>query len=342
MGRAAHRPDATDTLTRALTEVTRLPTPAAADGTGGHERRGGDRGDELLLPGVARDLSRLPTPAVLDKDFNALGTAAAREESGKQMHLAHVLGRDLLPTPAVNDMGEGKTPEEFDRWNTGPTMAHQMHSSPLSIEAQRITNLPTPRASAGRHAAPGSHGGVQLADVFIPEKAKRLPTPDAYQGTRGGGVHPDTRRAGGHSVSLADVSEHEVKRLSTPKATNNENRASEGYKPGVGWQIAHTDWAQYGPAIRIWEEVIGRPAPEPTIPGKRGEPRLNPALTEWMMGLAEGHVCDVPGLSREAKLKACGNGVVPQQAAAALRLLLADLRPLVQAYASEVGEASAA
>lgn len=38
------------------------------------------------------------------------------------------------------------------------------------------------------------------------------------------------------------------------------------------------------------------------------------------MGLPAGHVTDVPGLSRNAQLKALGNGVVPQQAALALRL----------------------
>ncbi|MER6772701.1 hypothetical protein ABT389_23480 [Streptomyces bacillaris] len=40
------------------------------------------------------------------------------------------------------------------------------------------------------------------------------------------------------------------------------------------------------------------------------------------MGLPAGWVTDVPGLSRTAQLKALGNGVVPQQATAALRLLL--------------------
>ncbi|MEE1755625.1 hypothetical protein [Streptomyces sp. SP18CS02] len=42
------------------------------------------------------------------------------------------------------------------------------------------------------------------------------------------------------------------------------------------------------------------------------------------MGLPEGHVTDVPGLSRSAQLKALGNGVVPQQADAALQALLAN------------------
>lgn len=40
-----------------------------------------------------------------------------------------------------------------------------------------------------------------------------------------------------------------------------------------------------------------------------------------MMGLPEGHVTDV-GLKRNAQLKALGNGVVPQQAALAIRALL--------------------
>ena len=81
------------------------------------------------------------------------------------------------------------------------------------------------------------------------------------------------------------------------------------------------DWGQYGLAIRRWERVLGRPAPAPTEPGRTGQ-RLSPAFVEWLMGLPEGWVTDVPGLSRNAQLKALGNGVVPAQAAMALRLLL--------------------
>ncbi|MFI9563798.1 hypothetical protein [Streptomyces rishiriensis] len=40
-----------------------------------------------------------------------------------------------------------------------------------------------------------------------------------------------------------------------------------------------------------------------------------------MMGLPAGHVTAVPGLSRNAQLKALGNGVVPLQAAHALTVL---------------------
>lgn len=44
------------------------------------------------------------------------------------------------------------------------------------------------------------------------------------------------------------------------------------------------------------------------------------------MGLPPGWVTDVPGLSRSAQLKALGNGVVPQQAVAAVYLLAARIR----------------
>jgi hypothetical protein len=44
-----------------------------------------------------------------------------------------------------------------------------------------------------------------------------------------------------------------------------------------------------------------------------------------MMGLEEGWVTDVPGLNRNAQLKALGNGVVPQQAAAAVGYLLTGI-----------------
>ncbi|WP_406322917.1 hypothetical protein [Streptomyces sp. NBC_00519] len=50
-----------------------------------------------------------------------------------------------------------------------------------------------------------------------------------------------------------------------------------------------------------------------------------------MLGLPDGHVTGVPGLSRAAQLKALGNGVVPQQAAAALCLLLDRLDVLTAA-----------
>jgi DNA (cytosine-5)-methyltransferase 1 len=55
---------------------------------------------------------------------------------------------------------------------------------------------------------------------------------------------------------------------------------------------------------------------------------LAPAFVEHLMGLAEGWITDLP-LPRTAQLRALGNGVVPQQAAYAVALLLADLAELL-------------
>lgn len=85
---------------------------------------------------------------------------------------------------------------------------------------------------------------------------------------------------------------------------------------------AVTNWGKFEPAIRRWEEVLGRPAPAPTKPdGKDGAHRLSPEFTEFLMGVPEGWITEC-GLSRNEALKACGNGVVPQQAELALRVLL--------------------
>jgi DNA (cytosine-5)-methyltransferase 1 len=88
----------------------------------------------------------------------------------------------------------------------------------------------------------------------------------------------------------------------------------------VAWQGS---WGAYAPAVARWEAVLGRPAPSPTEPGRDVRPRLSPLFVEWLMGLPEGHVTDPAiGLTRAQQLKMLGNGVVPQQCAMALRMLL--------------------
>ncbi len=94
-------------------------------------------------------------------------------------------------------------------------------------------------------------------------------------------------------------------------------------QPSVEHSGADT-WGDYRPAIEQWGAVLGRTAPPPTLPdGKNGNHRLNSAFVEWMMGLPEGHVTDSAiNITRNEQLKALGNGVVPQQAMYALRILL--------------------
>ena len=81
-----------------------------------------------------------------------------------------------------------------------------------------------------------------------------------------------------------------------------------------------TPWGVYEPAVQRWADLT-RPAPTPVELGRKGNLRLAAAFPEWMMGLPEGWVTDVPGLTRTDMLKACGNGVVPQQAHLAIETL---------------------
>lgn len=86
--------------------------------------------------------------------------------------------------------------------------------------------------------------------------------------------------------------------------------------------FAHTpaglDYGPYLPAIQRWERVIGRPPPDPVVLDGKAR-RLSPRFAEWMMGWPQGWV-DV-GISIPQQLAICGNGVVPQQASLAIRVL---------------------
>lgn len=148
-----------------------------------------------------------------------------------------------------------------------------------------------------------------------------LPTPDSYSGSRGGSQHPSKRRSGGHAVSIADVAEHVL--MPTPRATRGGS-ATETVELLPTPKAGDADFGVYSPAVQRWEAAIGRPAPAPTEPSPNGRPRLSAKFTEWMMGLPAGWVTDPAlGLSRVQQLRLLGNGVVPQQAEHALRLMLA-------------------
>ena len=94
-------------------------------------------------------------------------------------------------------------------------------------------------------------------------------------------------------------------------------------------------WGDTAERVLIWSVLHGDPPPvivdqvtyhDPDLWGTRFpevKPGVNPEYVEWSMGLPAGHVT-APGigLTRAEQLKALGNGVVPQQAVAALVDLL--------------------
>ncbi|MEU7418691.1 DNA cytosine methyltransferase [Streptomyces antibioticus] len=215
------------------------------------------------------------------------------------------------------------------------------------------------RADAG-----GRSGVLAASDGWL----RLLPTPAAADGTGGPGTSP--KRKGGLNLRTAvtllptpaardwksgasnllgtnsrPLNEVVVNLLPTPKASdgphggpNQRDTAGNYYLPGQAVRLdgrwVATNGTDYGPAIHRWETVLGRPAPEPTEAGTKGNRRLAPAFVEWMMGADPGWVTGTDlGLSRSDQLKILGNGVVIHQAALAYRTLLAVDAPEASADA---------
>jgi len=116
--------------------------------------------------------------------------------------------------------------------------------------------------------------------------------------------------------------------LPTPTASDwkgpNHSGSGSASSRGIATVVEQTNWGKFEPAIRRWEQTLGLEAPAPTKPdGKENAHRLSSEFTEWMMGLEPGWITDC-GLTRNEELKAAGNGVVPQQAELALRILLVE------------------
>ena len=150
-----------------------------------------------------------------------------------------------------------------------------------------------------------------------------LPTPTTTQ--RGTDANLDTRegaRANLHNTVMKLPPTPSVADAAGGHERRGGKRGDELLLKGLA-KHGHLDrFGRYTQAIASHERLAGRPAPSPTEPGAKGKPRLSSSFVEWMMRLPEGWVTDVPGLSRSEQLALLGNGVVPPQAAAALRHLL--------------------
>jgi len=157
-----------------------------------------------------------------------------------------------------------------------------------------------------------------------------MPTPKALDGVKGNLKSSQERLDSGHQVDLPNVAVDLVllgtPRTSAANASTDKQVENDAPKSCIEDQVLVTNWGKFEPAIRRWE-ALTRPAPAPTKPdGKDGAHRLSAEFTEWMMGLPEGWITAPEiGLKRNDQLKACGNGVVPQQAEMALRILLQDI-----------------
>lgn len=198
--------------------------------------------------------------------------------------------------------------------------------------------IPTARDVHGP-GAQGREGGLNLRSAIA-----LLPTPGERLGGQRGSPSGETaiaRMASGRR----NLDDAVMAMLATPTArdwkdngdfTVNARRRSLPHQIKELSDVAYADrWGKYAEAIALHEQVFGRPAPEPTqISQRNGKPQLSARFVEFMMGLPEGWVTDIPTevlvdsprkSVRNAQLSLLGDGVVPAQGAAAFSFLLGHL-----------------
>jgi len=149
----------------------------------------------------------LPTPCASGE--NAQRNLIERRRKKQQMQLVDVLREmetvNLLPTPVVNDMGAGKSVEEWDTWTDEMKAKHGNGNGPsLSIEVQRL--LPTPRAQNGepRNMKPWVRALDQPQNLEN-AIARLLPTPQHCDHKVFGPNVDWKKRAESHADSVASV-----------------------------------------------------------------------------------------------------------------------------------------
>jgi len=119
-----------------------------------------------------------PTAWLGHRPVHAKGDAARWHNPERSNELSDQMAA-LLPTPVVNDMGRGKTVEEWDLWTDEMKERHgngNGHGASLSIEAARL--LPTP-TTVDSHSAGRSQGALLAGDTLdlnLREAVKMLPT----------------------------------------------------------------------------------------------------------------------------------------------------------------------
>jgi hypothetical protein len=280
--------------------------------------------------------------------FSTPDTMPERANSGSNARHTMGLGNqvtelDLLRTPTVAEtMGGSISPATAkDRGQTlklGGQIIDLVNPGQLPMPEPL---MPTPRAAEGMNRAlrPATMDTSRLEDAVA---VNLMPTPTVLDNVEkrtthaGGGLTLQGVVGGVNPVDAArmerrGVEVQEWKGLPTPRATDGEKggpnqRGSKGdlTMPSAAMDLS-VAWGDYEPAIRRWEAIMGRPAPAPTEITPKGSHRLSARFTEWMMGQPDGWITDPDiGISRNDMLKACGNGVVTQQAIAALEDMLTD------------------
>jgi DNA (cytosine-5)-methyltransferase 1 len=277
--------------------------PCQPFSTAGHRK--GTEDDRHIWPHIAAALRVLrPRYAVFENvaghlslgfdtvlsDLAAIGFDARwRTLRASDVGAAHQRNRLFLLTWPADTGGQGLARRRAER--PAPHSRHLTAADTVDLGGD---------GSGTRSAGRDEPAARRLPAAHTTGISEREPADQTHPLTAGGDARPESGGRG----------------LRTAADTTGDGRQQGGPDAPLG---GAPDWGPYRAAVERWAAVTGRPAPGPV--DDLG--RLNPPLVEWLMGLPAGHVTAVPGLSRTAQLKALGNGVVPQQAVAALRLLTA-------------------
>ena len=208
-------------------------------------------------------------------------------------------------------------------WNTARGVWERTGMANLLCEHWELFSVTWPTSGMTRNGQ--VFALPMLERLTVGSESSLLPTPIVRDYKDGSAAQERDGKVSTDTVARAVFNSGEVL-LGTPRTSSANGATDKQIQAGAPKarleDQVHTSWGKFEPAIRRWEAVLGRPAPEPTKPdGKDGSHRLSSRFTEWMMGLPDGWITEA-GLTRVDELKACGNGVVPQQAELALRILL--------------------
>ena len=187
-------------------------------------------------------------------------------------------------------------------------VAYEAQSKWLILEnVKAITTANNGHALARAAEAMARYGFTRWEWGTIPASAVGAP----HKRERWFCVATNTDKITGEKFDVRDGEKHRAQTGEYRTVKNNNSRFS----------FSGSSFEKYQPAINRWEQIINRPAPEPYK-----DYRLNTRFVEWMMGLPENHVCgDDLDIARTHALQIMGNGVVPQQAAEAVKQLVNNL-----------------
>lgn len=181
-------------------------------------------------------------PAVLPR----LSGAPARHGDTDPRH--RVSGSPLIPTPAARDAKGLNQRRNQENLPGAMELGTRLRSAPATVF------MPTPRANDGAKEPSYSGHRVNLSGAVLGQ-ASLLPTPTASDGMaermRSGMWHAGSRRAMNLGIAGRIVTAGEGKA-----------RDPESY----GFRV---DWGRFTPAVRRWETILDRPAPDPTQATRR-------------------------------------------------------------------------